>query len=98
MLTTIKKLVLSVFLVAPGLLYAGPLETGLAAYKRSDYSTALEIFKPLAITGNAVAQRHLALSYATGQGLPKDDKRAVFWGRKAADQGDAAAQSMLGEM
>jgi hypothetical protein len=35
---------------------AGPLEDGEAAYKRSDFSTALQILRPLADQGNEIAQ------------------------------------------
>ena len=36
--------------------------------------------------------------YATGEGVAKDEVEAVKWIRKAADQGDAAAQFALGVM
>jgi len=42
--------------VAAGLaasVFAGPLEDGLSAYERSDYSTALSLLRPLADQGDA---------------------------------------------
>ncbi len=36
--------------------------------------------------------------YVNGQGVPKDDQQAVFWYRKAADQGYRPAQYSLGVM
>ena len=36
--------------------------------------------------------------YYKGEGVPQDYKEAVKWWRKAAEQGDAEAQSNLGEM
>ena len=36
--------------------------------------------------------------YYNGQGLPKDDQQAVVWYRKAADQGHALEQYLLGNM
>ena len=36
--------------------------------------------------------------YSKGQGVPQDDKQAVYWYRKAAEQGFASAQSNLGVM
>ena len=36
--------------------------------------------------------------YANGQGVPQDYAEAVKWYRKAAEQGDATAQSNLGVM
>ena len=36
--------------------------------------------------------------YDNGEGVPEDDRQAVFWYRKAADQGNASAQLNLGLM
>ena len=36
--------------------------------------------------------------YDKGEGVPKDDKEAVTWYRRAAEQGDAFAQNNLGFM
>ena len=36
--------------------------------------------------------------YDEGRGVPKDDRQAVRWYRKAAEQGDAIAQYNLGLM
>ncbi len=36
--------------------------------------------------------------YENGEGVAKDDKQAVYWYRKAADQGYASAQYNLGLM
>ena len=35
---------------------AGPFEVGLTAYNKSDYTTALRLWRPLADQGNASAQ------------------------------------------
>jgi TPR repeat protein len=40
----------------------------------------------------------LGHAYECGRGVPKDEEQAVFWYRKAADQGDADAQFMLAVM
>ena len=34
--------------------------------------------------------------YDNGRGVEQDDEQAVFWYRKAAEQGDATAQCYLG--
>jgi TonB family protein len=48
--------------------------------------------------GLPAAQYELAMMYAGGAaGLPNDDGQAASWFRKAADQGHAAAQKMLGD-
>ncbi|MGZ8942198.1 MAG: tetratricopeptide repeat protein, partial [Methylobacter sp.] len=41
---------------------------------------------------------NLGVMYANGRGVPKDEREAVAWYRKAAEQGDAAAQYNLGWM
>ncbi len=49
-----------------------------------------------AARGDADAQYRLGYMYGTGQGVPKDDGKAVGWYRKAAGQGHARAQYNLG--
>ncbi len=51
----------------------------------------------LAETGDPLAQLRMAVGHALGEfGLEKDDARANFWYRRAADQGLAMAQFLLG--
>ena len=54
--------------------------------------------RPLAERGNTEAQCHLGVMYATGKGIDRNDRAAVYWYRKAALQGDADAQFRLGMM
>jgi TPR repeat protein len=42
----------------------------------------------------AQTQFNLGVKYAFGKGVLKDDKQAVYWYQKAADQGYAEAQSI----
>ncbi len=72
--------------------------TGIAAYKRGDYATALEQLKPLAQLGNAEAQVYLGEMYYYGYGIAQNDNQAVYWYRKAAEQGHANGQYNLGWM
>ena len=72
------------------------LDEGDAAYKRGDYATALQEFRPLAMQGDAWAQYNLGVMYDNGQGVAKDAVEAVRWWRKAADQGYVKAQYNLG--
>jgi hypothetical protein len=89
-------LVLSmVCLVAPAW---ADFNAGEKAYHRGDYATALREWHPLAKQGQAVAQYHLGLLYANGQGVPKDDAQARQWYEKAATQGHANAQANLGSL
>ena len=54
--------------------------------------------KALAEKGSRVAQFRLGMAYHKGTGVPKNDKEAVNWWRKAAVQGFATAQYNLGNM
>ena len=77
---------------------AGPFEDADAAHQRRDYATELQILRPLAEQGNAVAQHNLGVMYRHGFGVAQDDAQAVAWYRKAAEQGIAQAQANLGMM
>jgi len=70
---TRSSLTASLMLLALGVAVAGPFEDALAAYERSDYATALRLFRPLANQGIAKAQYNLGVMYANGQGLPLRD-------------------------
>jgi hypothetical protein len=48
--------------------------------------------------GNPAAQNTLGLRYATGEGVKLDEREAVRWFIKAAEQGNVAAQSKLGSI
>jgi TPR repeat protein len=93
----LRLLIMAVALAA-GHALAGPLEDGVAAYRRQDYAKALSLFLELAKNGNATAQYNLGVMYSEGQGVPQDDQQALFWYRKPAEQGDADAQLSLGLM
>ncbi len=73
-------------------------ETGVEAYQRGDYATALTEFRPLAQQGDARAQYNLGVIYSKGQGVPQDYAEALHWYRQAAEQGDASGQFGLGGM
>ena len=49
-------------------------------------------------SGIALEQFLLGISYAYGNGVPKDSAEALMWYRKSAEQGFAMAQSSLGVM
>jgi TPR repeat protein len=70
--------------------------TGLRAYNKGDYPTALRIFRPLAKRGQVLAEYVIGLMYANGQGLPQDYHKTMQWHRKAAEQGEAKAQFSVG--
>ena len=71
---------------------------GFQAFEAGDFKTTLAEWNPLAEKGNVEAQYSLGVMYATGEGVPKNDKTAVKWFTKAAEQGEASAQINLGVM
>jgi len=58
----------------------------------------LEGWRRAALRGEAGAQTMLASMYYLGQGVPADPEAARAWYRKAADQGDPRAQTIMGLM
>jgi hypothetical protein len=71
-------------------------ETGMDAYERGNYATAMSEWRPLAENGDAQAQLHLGMLYHQAQGVPQDYATARQWYEKAAAQGDASGQNNLG--
>lgn len=59
-----------------------------------DFETTLK----LAQQGNAIAQNHLGDLYQIGEEVKKDYTKAIYWYRKAAEQGLDSAQYNLGTM
>jgi TPR repeat protein len=74
------------------------LQKAMAAYDRGHYATALMEFQVQAESGSAVSQYYLGWMYNVGQGVPVDEAEALYWTRKAADQGYEDAQYNLGFM
>jgi hypothetical protein len=73
------------------------LRKGLEAYKKGDYATAVAAWRPLAEQGDDTGQYYMGLLYTFGDGVAKDDRKAVGWFRRAAEQGHAASQYRLGQ-
>jgi TPR repeat protein len=77
---------------------AADFSSGVAAYKRKDFSGALTAFAPLAQQGEPRAQFALGLMYDNGEGVQQSDERARYWYQLSAEQGYAKAQFNLGLM
>ena len=77
---------------------AGDFEDGAGYYNAGDYQKTFRLHRPLAEQGHALAQFSLGMMYEMGEGVPKDDAKAVYWYRKAAERGYARAQSDLRNM
>jgi uncharacterized protein len=77
---------------------ASPLEAGIAAYERYDFSTARNALAPMAERGSASAQAILGTMYLRGQGVPLNAMVAARWFQRAAVQGNKVAQVNLGRL
>ena len=75
---------------------ADSLATALKAIEDGQTKQAAQQLIPLANAGNSVAQVRLGSLYYLGQGVPEDEKQAVFYWKKAAGQGSADAMFHLG--
>jgi TPR repeat protein len=60
-------------------------------YRAGGGAALLPLAEREARDGDAVAMRIIGILYARGDGVPRDDRRAVEWYRKAAARGDATA-------
>ena len=56
---------------------------------QEDNTSEFKNLKAKAERGDAEAQYRLGHCYSDGDVVPKDEKKAVFWFRKAANQGHA---------
>ena len=72
------------------------VKTGVDAWDRGDFTTAVAEWRGLAVAGDADAQFNLAQAYKLGRGVPIDQAMAESWYRKAAAQGHAQAEDNLG--
>ena len=75
-----------------------PQDEAKAAYASGNYTQAATLTRPFADQGQAWAQLNLATMFEEGKGLPKDEKQAELWYRKAAAQGNQQAQTRLQAM
>jgi len=85
-------------LIFSGYIYANDtINTAFDAYEAKNYQEAFKLFKKVEQKDhNSVVQFALGVMYTNGQGVRQDDKEAVKWYRKSAEQGDADAQYNLG--
>jgi hypothetical protein len=62
-----------------------------------DFSQAAEWYRKAADQSHPLAQFNLAMMYAQGQGVTRNEAESMIWFGKAASQGDAGAQFYLGK-
>jgi TPR repeat protein len=66
-------------------------------YELGRYDEALPLYQQAAEQGLASAQYNLGVMYHTGHGVAKDISTAIYWYRKAADQGSKGAIKVMSE-
>ncbi|MEK2606384.1 tetratricopeptide repeat protein [Burkholderia arboris] len=86
----------ALILGSAGTAFAGQLEDADRAFQHADYATAFALWRPLAEHGNARAEVGLGRLYDSGFGVPKDHAQATVWFQKAANQGDAEGECIVG--
>jgi TPR repeat protein len=62
------------------------------------YQEAAKWIRRAAEKNHAHAQNYLAVMYANGLGLERDQTKAIAWFRKAAEQNEVAAEYSLGHI
>ena len=85
---------LLVLLSAP--VSAQSVKTGIEAWQRADYGTAVTIWRPLAQAGDADAQFNLGQAYRLGRGVEINLTVAKTWFERAAASGHIDAETTLG--
>ena len=69
--------------------------SGMKAYNRGDYATALRIFRQFADQGYAPAQNNLGVMYHFGKAVTQDYVHAHMWYSLAAARGEKVASKWL---
>ena len=96
-----KWLIISCYVplaLAPSYAAANDIELGLDHYLNGDYKSAMAHWRPLAETGDEVAEFYLGIMYENGRAVPQDAGQAAIWYRRAADQNLAKAQYYLSRL
>lgn len=92
-----KALLAALLLLAvPALVVADPIDDAMRALQAGRHAQAAQLLTPLATSGNALAQYRLGTLYYQGQGVPEDEKQAIYWWKQAAAQGYTEAMFQLG--
>lgn len=89
-------LLTALLLAATPAFAADPLADAVRAIEAGRHNQAVQMLTPLANAGNSLAQYRLGALYYNGQGVPEDEKQAIYWWKKAAAQGYTEAMFQLG--
>jgi TPR repeat protein len=91
-----QTLILTLALTFSQLAGADPLTDATLAIEAGQPSHAVKLLTPLANSGNPAAQHQLAMLYYMGQGVPEDEKQAIYLWKKASAQGSIDSMFQLG--
>lgn len=91
-----KKILLVSFLMLFSLSVKADFVTAENAFKDHRYLEAFNEFLPLSETGDYRVQYYLGYMYLNGLGVIRDDKKALEYIQKSADQEYEEAQALLG--
>jgi len=83
------------FVGASSMTFAADFQDGFEAAAASDYKKAATIWQDLAERGDAVAQFNLGAMYHSGAAGYMNEKEALKWYHKAAENGHHRAQEYL---
>jgi len=87
-----------IYIVAPGLTAFASYEEAKQAFDDRRFEEAFSGFTAAAEEEHMMAQYYLAVMYATGRTLARDDVMAYNWFMKAALQGHPISQGNIGTM
>lgn len=93
----IAALSASVMLSAPLPVWAveDDFTRAVTAYKDGNPMIAVRIFRTLAVAGDAHAQMNLSLLLLRGEGVPRNDKEALYWAWRARFAGTTQAITLV---
>lgn len=92
----VRTLITALVVMVSNTATANPLAEAIQAIDSGRQKQAAQLLTPLANAGNSTAQYRLGMLYYMGQGVPEDENQAVFYWKKAANQGSADAMFHLG--
>lgn len=92
----VRTLITALVVTVSNTATANPLAEAIQAIDSGHQKQAAQLLTPLANAGNSTAQFRLGMLYYMGQGVPEDENQAVFYWKKAANQGSVDAMFHLG--
>jgi TPR repeat protein len=87
---------LPAFFLVAGIARAEPIDDANRAFEAGRFEQAARLLAPLAQHGHPVAQLRLGILYFQGSGVKENERQAIAWWRRSADQGNLDAMYQLG--